>query len=190
MAGQLDDILTDENLELAWNRVSHRPQNAGNSMLSFAYSILHQNAVTALKLEGLDVRLGFLHQSRGNFAALACDLMEEFRAPVADRFVLEFAGAGEARASDFQCANGGCWMTPPLRRRFVQSFEARLWQLAPGTGRNWREQLQWQARSIADWLLERRKEYVPYRWTPSAGDSYLCSLSSATTLPMTEEETE
>jgi hypothetical protein len=53
-----------------------------------------------------------------------------------------------------------------------------------------REQLQWQARSVADWLLERRKEYVPYRWTPSAGDSYLCSLSSATTLPMTEEETE
>jgi CRISPR-associated protein Cas1 len=101
VAGQLDDILTDENLELAWNRVSHRPQNAGNSMLSFAYSILHQNAVTALKLEGLDVRLGFLHQSRGNFAALVCGLMEEFRAPVADRFVLEFASAGEARRPTF-----------------------------------------------------------------------------------------
>jgi len=145
------------------------PADPANSLLSFAYSLLHQNVNSALVFEGLDPRLGFLHCARDEFSALASDLMEEFRAPVADAFVLTIFAEDNISADQFQMSDRGCWMNAPLRRRFLQKFEAALWKLVPGTGRNWREQIQWQAHCLAEWLLGRRKEYSPFRWMPQSG---------------------
>lgn len=48
----------------------------------------------ALEAVGLDPAVGFLHALRPGRASLALDLLEELRAPLADRFVLSLINLG------------------------------------------------------------------------------------------------
>ena len=64
------------------------PADPANALLSFAYSLLSKDCVSALEGAGLDAYVGFLHRDRPGRPSLALDLMEELRGPFADRFVL------------------------------------------------------------------------------------------------------
>ena len=59
-----------------------------NAMLSFVYTLLTNQITSALEVVGLDPCVGYLHTERPGRASLALDLIEEFRAVYADRFVL------------------------------------------------------------------------------------------------------
>ncbi|MFR2342393.1 MAG: CRISPR-associated endonuclease Cas1 [Ruminococcus sp.] len=59
-----------------------------NALLSFAYSFMTSMCTAALESVGLDPYIGFLHTDRPGRRSLALDLVEEFRAPLCDRFVL------------------------------------------------------------------------------------------------------
>ena len=142
------------------------PTDPANALLSFAYTLLHQNVYALLKAEGLDPRIGFLHVARRDFPALACDLTEEFRAPIADRFVLQFTHSGGVSAAEFQQTATGCWMPPEGRRRFITRFEALMWETPEGGKRTWREIIRHQIRILVEVLLEKRNEYEPFRWSP------------------------
>src|SRR5690349_21131968 len=61
------------------------PRDRFNALLSFLYSMVMNDCRSALETVGLDPQLGFLHTVRPGRAALALDLMEEFRAILADR---------------------------------------------------------------------------------------------------------
>lgn len=63
------------------------PDNEMNAMLSLGYTLLYNRITSMLRLNGFDPRIGFYHQSRGQHAALASDLIEEVRHLV-DRLVL------------------------------------------------------------------------------------------------------
>ena len=56
-------------------------------MLNYVYALLLADVVKAITVCGLDPHAGFLHSSNRNKPALALDLMEEFRAPIADSVV-------------------------------------------------------------------------------------------------------
>ena len=56
------------------------PRDRFNALLSFVYSMVMNDCRSALESVGLDPQLGFLHAVRPGRAALALDLMEEFRA--------------------------------------------------------------------------------------------------------------
>ena len=64
------------------------PLDRVNALLSFAYSLLAVECAGAAYSVGLDPYVGFLHRDRPGRQSLALDIMEEFRAPIADRFVL------------------------------------------------------------------------------------------------------
>jgi CRISP-associated protein Cas1 len=64
------------------------PKDPINALLSFVYTLLVNECVAACEGVGLDPQLGFLHTLRPGRPALALDLMEELRAPIADRMVL------------------------------------------------------------------------------------------------------
>ena len=71
-----------------WGGRSGRPaKDLLNAMLNYAYSLLLADSVRAVIACGLDPHAGFLHSSGRNKPALALDLMEEFRAPIADSVV-------------------------------------------------------------------------------------------------------
>ena len=57
-------------------------------MLSFGYVLLGDLLAGMLEARGLDPALGFFHEPRPGRPSLALDLLEEFRHPVVDRFVL------------------------------------------------------------------------------------------------------
>lgn len=64
------------------------PTDKVNALLSFAYTLLTGMCVSALEIVGLDPYAGFMHTDRPGRCSLALDLVEELRAPFADRFVL------------------------------------------------------------------------------------------------------
>ena len=64
------------------------PMDRVNALLSFAYTLLGNEIAGALEGVGLDPAVGFLHTLRPGRKSLALDMLEEFRAPFADRFVL------------------------------------------------------------------------------------------------------
>lgn len=84
-----DHLILQQKEKFAFNGRNRRPpQDNVNALLSFMYSILANDVASSLEAVGLDPYVGFLHRDRPGRISLALDLMEEFRAVIADRFVL------------------------------------------------------------------------------------------------------
>jgi len=80
---------------------------------------------SALEAAGLDPQVGFLHTLRPGRAALALDLMEEFR-PWADRLALTLINRGQVKADDFDLREGGgVALQPDARKAVVVAFQER-----------------------------------------------------------------
>ena len=82
------------------------PRDRLNALLSFIYSLWMNDCRSAIEAVGLDPQVGFLHALRPGRAALALDLMEEFR-PLADRLALTLINRQQLRAGDFIEREGG-----------------------------------------------------------------------------------
>ena len=82
------------------------PRDRMNALLSFLYAMLMNDCRSAIETVGLDPQLGFLHAVRPGRAALALDLMEEFR-PLADRLALTLVNRGQLNSADFSAHEGG-----------------------------------------------------------------------------------
>lgn len=94
------------------------PRDRINALLSFVYSLLMNDCRSAVEACGLDPQIGFLHVVRPGRAALALDLMEEFRA-FADRLVLSLINRGQIGASDFVEREGGAVLLEGDARKTV-----------------------------------------------------------------------
>ena len=80
---------------------------------------------SALEAAGLDPQVGFLHALRPGRAALALDLMEEFR-PWADRLALTLINRGQLGAKDFALREGGgVSLSPDARKAVVVAYQER-----------------------------------------------------------------
>ena len=97
-------------------------------MLSLAYAMLARHLTITLASVGFDPYRGFFHAPRYGRPALALDLMEPFRAIIADSVVLSAVNTGEVGPNDFVVAVTGTALTQAGRRRFVEAFERRLSQ--------------------------------------------------------------
>ncbi len=64
------------------------PLDPVNALLSFVYTLLTNEVLTAIKIVGLDPYLGALHSIEYGRPSLACDLVEEWRTILGDRLVL------------------------------------------------------------------------------------------------------
>ncbi|MGB7541868.1 MAG: type I-C CRISPR-associated endonuclease Cas1c [Burkholderiales bacterium] len=100
-------------------RTKRPPRDRMNALLSFLYSMLMNDCRSALESVGLDPQLGFLHAVRPGRAALALDLMEEFRAYLADRLALSLINRAQVRADDFAMREGGAVQLDGDARRLV-----------------------------------------------------------------------
>ena len=100
-------------------RSKRPPRDRMNALLSFLYSMLTNDCRSAVESVGLDPQLGFLHVVRPGRAALALDLVEEFRAFVADRLALTLINRGQITAKDFAVREGGAVQLEGEGRRAV-----------------------------------------------------------------------
>jgi len=74
---------------------------------------------SACESVGLDPQLGSLHAVRPGRAALALDLMEEFRAIIADRLAFTLINRGQIAGNDFELREGGAVTLKADARRAV-----------------------------------------------------------------------
>jgi CRISPR-associated protein Cas1 len=100
-------------------RTRRPPRDRMNALLSFVYTLLIHDCRAALEAVGLDPQVGFLHVLRPGRPALALDLVEEFRAIVADRVALTLINRGQLRPGDFRCTEGGAVLMNDDARRTI-----------------------------------------------------------------------
>lgn len=83
------------------------PLDPMNALLSYLYTLLAHDCRGALESVGLDPQIGFLHEVRAGRPSLALDLMEEFRACLADRVALSLVNLRQLGARDFSVSESG-----------------------------------------------------------------------------------
>ena len=106
-------------------RTRRPPMNPTNALLSFLYSLLMHDCRSACESCGLDPQCGFLHRDRPGRPSLALDLMEEFRAMLADRAAVSLINLGKLTESDFIVHENGATLLKDDSRKVVLEH----WQL-------------------------------------------------------------
>lgn len=112
---------------LAFRGRSRRPpMDPVNALLSFIYTLLVHDCRGALEGVGLDPAAGFLHRLRPGRPSLALDLMEELRAPLADRLALSMLNRRELGIGDFRVMeNGAVLLAEESRKAVLIAWQAR-----------------------------------------------------------------
>ena len=107
-------------------RTRRPPLDRMNALLSFLYAMLMNDVRSAVESVGLDPQIGFLHALRPARAALALDLMEEFRPLLADRLALTLINRRQVNADDFEEHSGGAvTLKDDVRRAVVTAYQER-----------------------------------------------------------------
>jgi CRISPR-associated protein Cas1 len=122
-----DDLILQGKEAFYFRSRSRRPPlDRVNALLSFIYTLLSNDIAAALTSVGLDSYVGFLHRDRPGRRSLALDLMEELRAPLADRFVLTLINTRQVDAKGFtEKESGAVIMDDDTRRRVLSAWQKR-----------------------------------------------------------------
>jgi CRISPR-associated protein Cas1 len=145
------------------------PTDPVNSLLSFGYTLLFNEVSSLLDGLGFDPYLGFFHRPDYGRPSLAADLIEEFRAPVVDRFTLRILNLGSFKAGDFQlhAPSGGVHLVPLAMKRYFAAYEDFLAEefKDPETGERTtaRRCFRRQGEKLAA-CLKQTGEYRPFVW--------------------------
>jgi CRISPR-associated protein Cas1 len=146
-------------------RLHHPSPDPVNAMLSLGYTLLYSRLSGLLQMHGFDPYLGFFHEPKRGHAALASDLIEEWRCPVVDSLVLQLVNNRQIAPEDFQKSGRECRMNRPALTKFVFAFEQRLQeQKALAADQKSGDPvggLEGQVRQLGRVLLDKQKEYVP-----------------------------
>lgn len=123
--GVFNELLRTNDFKFS-GRVRRPPCDPVNALLSFAYVLLASECSSALTGVGIDPYVGFLHQDRPGRKSMALDLMEELRAPLADRFVLTLINRGQIKPVDFVTeASGAVRLNDNARKLFLTAYQER-----------------------------------------------------------------
>ncbi len=107
-------------------RMKRPPTDPVNALLSFGYSLLTSQVASAVQVVGFDQYIGYLHSSVYGRAALALDLMEEFRPLIVDSVVLTLLNNRMLTPEDFHVELGAYRLKKEPRKLFLTKFEERL----------------------------------------------------------------
>lgn len=125
--GCFNDLIVAQKEDFAFHERSRRPPlDAVNALLSFLYTLLVHDVRSACESVGLDPQVGFLHRDRPGRPSLALDLMEELRAPVADRLALSLINLRQVSPAGFsKDAAGGVTMDDDTRKTVLVAYQKR-----------------------------------------------------------------
>ncbi|MBF0230053.1 MAG: CRISPR-associated endonuclease Cas1 [Desulfamplus sp.] len=153
------------------NRSKRPPLDPINALLSFVYTLLTNEVLSAIKICGLDPYRGSLHEVSYGRPSLACDLVEEYRCVIGDRLVLNLINRKMVKPDDFIIRNNApqnyidekemkekrpVEMKPYLCRTLLASYESMM---NHGTT-SYRNMIREQVRKFADYLIKPEKSYT------------------------------
>ncbi len=122
-----DHLILESKGSFAFRVRSRRPpMDRVNALLSFVYTLLAHDVASALESVGLDPQVGYLHRDRPGRPGLALDMMEEYRAYLADRLVLSLINRRQVRESGFDVTeSGGVLMDEEARKTVLVAYQER-----------------------------------------------------------------
>ncbi len=125
--GIFDHLILHQKEDFRFQERSRRPpRNAMNALLSFLYTLLTNEAVSALEGVGLDPYAGFLHTDRPGRPSLALDLIEELRPVMADRLALSLINRRQINRQGFIAKeSGGFIMDDTTRKTVIKAWQER-----------------------------------------------------------------
>jgi CRISPR-associated protein Cas1 len=160
------------------------PLDPVNALLSFVYTLLTLEVLTAVKTVGLDPYFGALHAVDYGRPSLACDLVEEWRAFLGDRLVLSLINRQILSPDDFILRSvtdtdavdeedlkrkRPVEMKPKICRAFIETYEKWMASTATFPGEeqksDYRGFIRHQVRRFNEYLLSEREQYEPFVWS-------------------------
>jgi CRISP-associated protein Cas1 len=163
------------------------PLDPVNALLSFIYTLLIQEVLTAIKVVGLDPYLGTLHTVEYGRPSLACDLVEEWRAFLGDRFILALLNRRVIGPDDFVYratthpdgvdevdlkARRPVEMKPKIAKAFIEAYEQWMANklVHPDTGKkmDYRGLIKHQVWRFCRYLLGEEEIYEAFLWSEVA----------------------
>ena len=147
------------------HRTRRPPKDPTNALLSFAYSLLTADVISAIQIVGLDPYVGFFHQQTYGRPCLALDLMEEFRPIIADSVVITLINNRQITPDDFTQSHGGWFLKDPARKKFYAAYEKRKNETITHPvfkyKISFRRALELQVRLLAKCLMGEIETYTP-----------------------------
>lgn len=167
---QFDQLILQQKSEFSFHVRNRRPPlDKVNALLSFTYSLLTGMCVAALETVGLDPYAGFMHTDRPGRCSLALDLLEELRAPYADRFVLSCVNKRIVDPADFeQKENGAVFLNEGGRKKYLSAWQNKKAEKL--THPYLQESIEWglvpyvQALLLARYIRGDLDGYPPFFW--------------------------
>lgn len=165
-----DDMILNQKDDFQFQGRNRRPPlDRVNAALSMAYTLLTHDCAAALDSVGIDSFVGFLHRDRPGRESLALDLMEEFRAPIADRLVLTLINTRVLQGKHFHTQSGGAvLLTDEGRKQFLSAWQDHKKEEI--THPYLKEKIPWglvpyvQALLLSRYLRGDLDEYPPFLW--------------------------
>lgn len=128
-----------------------------NSALNLGYSFLANEMITCLAAEKFDLEIGFLHSIHYGRVSLALDLMEEFRTPFVDAWLLKQFNRRILNETHFTGAEHGFYLTEDGFRRFISLYHQHK------NEENWQRRFREQAHLLKK-VVMYGADYIPYPW--------------------------
>lgn len=165
-----DEIILQQKKDFSFRGRSKRPpMDNVNAMLSFVYTLLTNQITSALEVVGLDPCVGYLHTERPGRASLALDLIEEFRAVYADRFVLSLINKKIVNKKNFtKKENGAVLMDDDSKKKLLMEWQNKKKEVI--THPFLKEKVEWgmvpyvQAMLLARYLRGDLDGYPAFLW--------------------------
>lgn len=125
--GVLSSLITSQQEDFTFSKRTKRPPlDPANALLSFLYAIIANDVRSAVETTGLDPQVGFLHQIRSGRPSLALDIMEEFRAYLGDRIMLNLINLKQVTKKDFDIRESGeVRMSDEARKTLLSAYQKR-----------------------------------------------------------------
>jgi CRISP-associated protein Cas1 len=173
-----------KNDDFKFNGRNRRPPlDPVNALLSFVYTLLTNEVLSAIKTCGLDPYLGSLHDVSYGRPSLACDLVEEYRCFLGDRLVLGLLNRKSMELDDFVYKKPPpadftdeqemkdrrpVEMKPAVSRAFVAAYEEMMKRSVNYPVLQKKISYRWlmvqQVRNFADYLTGAVESYKPFSW--------------------------
>lgn len=120
-------VKEEERLTFRMNGRNRRPPlDPMNALLSFLYTLLLNDCISAIEGVGLDSQFGFLHALRPGRPSLGLDLMEEFRSVLADRVALTLINRKQVTGKHFEVRPGGAtFLNDAGRKEVIMTYQKR-----------------------------------------------------------------
>lgn len=138
------------------------PKDPVNVILSLAYTFLTREVCGALEAESFEVYLGFLHGIRYGRKSLALDMVEEFRQPVVDRFVIHCFNRRIINEYDFEIEEGRILLNEDGFRKFCTEYEKWMCK-ASINGKSFRQIIRKQMVELKK-AIQYGNAYLPFDW--------------------------